>query len=153
MGICTKIMLTACLLLPAASAFAFNCGVSTTGVKFPGYDVFSSAPTNTTGTVTVSCTNPPNQPLPVTIAISSGSSGTFYPRQMRGAGSDRLSYYLFTDPSGKVIWGDGTGGSSLVTNVVTRQSPWTATIYGTLPPRQNLAAGSYSDTLLVTVSW
>lgn len=138
----------------AASSHAFNCSVATTPVSFVNYDVFSYVPTYSTGTVVVNCSNPGQHPLPVTISINSGGSGTFNPRQMRAAsGTDRLNYYLFTDASRTVIWGDGTGGTSTVTNMVTRNLPWNAIIFGMLPARQNLSAGSYSDTLLVTVDW
>ncbi len=149
-----KILLFAAIMLCAVKVFAFNCGVTTTPVSFINYDVFSPAPTFSTGTVVVSCSNPDQHPLAVTIAINSGGSGTFNPRQMRGAtGAERLNYYLFTDASRTVIWGDGTGGTSTVTNMVARNIPWTATIFGMVPPRQNLSAGDYSDTLLVTVIW
>ena len=142
------------IVFSAVDGFAFNCGVTTTPVNFINYDVFSLSPTYSTGLVAVSCNNPGQQPLTVTISINSGGSGTFNPRQMKAmTGTDRLNYYLFTDASRTVIWGDGTGGTSTVTNMVTRNAPWNATIFGMLPPRQNIRAGSYSDTLLVTVNW
>src|SRR5690348_14678063 len=142
MGIGGRVFLTlAMVLLCVGDCRAFNCGVTTTPVKFAGYDVFSSSATTSTGTITVSCSNPVQQPLPVAIAISSGSSGSFNPRQMRATtGSDRLNYYLFADPSRTIIWGDGTGGSSIQTNLVTRQASWIAYVYGVIPPRQNLGA-------------
>ncbi len=138
----------------AANGYAFNCSVTTTPVSFVNYDVFSYAPTYSTGTILVNCSSPDQHPLPVVISINSGGSGMFNPRQMRAAtGTDRLNYYLFTDASRTVIWGDGTGGTSTVTNIMTRNTPWNATIFGMVPPRQNLLTGSYSDTLLVTVDW
>jgi len=150
----TNIVVGAALLLFSAEAGAFNCGVTTTPVRFTNYDVFSPSPANSTGTINVSCNNPASKPIPVTIAISSGAAGSFNPRQMKAAaGAERLNYYLFTDPSRTVIWGDGTGGTSIVTNLVTKQATWIATVFGTVPPRQNLSAGSYSDTLTVTVLW
>jgi spore coat protein U-like protein len=140
-------------LLPG-SGQAFTCNVASTPVSFSSYDVFSSVPTYSTGTVSVSCNNPNNKPMPVTIAISSGSSGSFNPRQLKAlSGTDRLNYYLFTDPTRTVIWGDGTGGTSTTTSTVSRSAPWNASIFGTLPQRQNVRAGSYSDAVVVTVTW
>jgi spore coat protein U-like protein len=148
------IILTFLLALGSIDAKAFNCSVATTSVSFSNYDVFSTSPTYSTGTVSVSCSNPNNQAMPVTIAISSGSSGTFNPRRLKAAiGTDSLNYYLFTNPSRTVIWGDGTGGTSTVVNSVSRSAPWNASIYGTLPQRQNVSAGSYGDSVVVTVSW
>ena len=142
-----------CALLPVAGN-AFQCSVASTPVSFSNYDVFSAAPAYSTGTVSVSCNNPNNQAMPVTIAINGGGSGTFNPRQMRAAiGTDSLNYYLFTSAARTVIWGDGTGGTSTATNTVSKSAPWNASIYGSLPQRQNVTAGSYSDTLVVTVTW
>jgi spore coat protein U-like protein len=154
MELFSKIHLTMIIVLFAAQCFAFTCSVTTTPVIFTNYDVFSTSPLNSTGTINVSCNNPEKKPIPVTIAISSGGSGKFNPRQMRAAtGTDRLNYYLFTDPSRTTIWGDGTSGTSIVSNVVTKQSSFITTIYGMIPPRQNLSAGSFADSLVVTVNW
>lgn len=154
MGNSLKMMLSLLLVFCAAKSFAFNCSVSTTPVNFINYDVFSPSPGYSTGIVLITCNAPAQNPLTVNISINSGGSGTFNPRQMRAAtGSDRLNYYLFTDASRTVIWGDGTSGTSTVTNLVTKNVPWNATIFGMLPPRQNLSAGNYRDTLLVTVNW
>jgi spore coat protein U-like protein len=150
----TLIILTVFLALHPVNGNAFHCSVASTSVSFTNYDVFSSAPSYSTGTVSVSCNNPNTKPMPVTIDISSGNSRTFNPRQMKAAvGTDHLNYYLFTDPSRTVIWGDGTGETSTVTNTVSKSSPWNASIYGTLPQRQNVSAGSYYDAIVVTVSW
>jgi spore coat protein U-like protein len=148
------LMLTGLLGLLPANVHAFTCNVASTPVSFNNYDVFSSVPAYSTGTVSVSCNNPNNKPMPVTIAISAGTSGSFNPRQLRALiGSDRLNYYLFTDPTRTVIWGDGTGGTSTLINTVSRSTPWNASIFGTLPQRQNVRAGSYSDAVVVTVTW
>ncbi len=118
------------------------------------YDVFSLYPLYSTGTIAVSCNNPDKNPMPVTIAVSSGGSGTFNPRQMKAAaGTDLLNYYLYTSAARTVIWGDGTGGTSTVTNNVSRNFPWNATIFGALPQRQNVSAGNYHDIVVVTVMW
>lgn len=140
-------------LLPAAGG-AFHCTVTTTPVSFGAYDVFSTAPLDTTGTITLYCNNPEKKPMPVTVTISRGGSGSFNPRQMRLAGgSDRMNYYLFTDPSRTTIWGDGTGGSSIFTSTIVKTAPLNLTVYGRVPARQNLRAGSYSDNLVVTIDW
>lgn len=149
----TTLLVTASLLLWTVGCHAFNCSVSTTPVAFR-YDVFAPSPSDSTGSITVSCSNPAQKPIPVTISISSGKSGTFNPRQMTAAiGTDRLNYYLFTDPSRTIIWGDGTGGSSTVTSVVTRDATLVATVYGRMLPLQNVRAGNYNDALVVTVLW
>jgi len=142
------------LILLSVDARAFHCTVSTTPVSFGGYDVFSSTPMDTTGTIALYCNNPEKKPMPVTVSISSGGSGSFNPRQMRLAGgTDRMNYYLFIDPSRTTIWGDGSGGTSIFTSIILKTTPLNATIYGRIPARQNLRAGAYGDNLVVTVNW
>jgi len=142
------------LLFMSIDGHAFHCQVTTTPASFGNYDVFSSAPLDTTGTIFLQCNDPEKKPMPVTISISSGGSGSFNPRRMRLAGgSGSMNYYLFLDPSRTTIWGDGTGGTSTFTSTIIKTTPLAMTIYGRIPARQNLNAGSYSDNLVVTVIW
>jgi spore coat protein U-like protein len=140
-------------LLPV-EGFAFVCNVATTPVNFNTYDVFSSVPNDSNGSISITCNNPEQKPFSVLITISSGNAGVFTPRQMRHAtGLDRMNYNLFIDPSRTAIWGDGTGSTSAVTEIVTRSIALNETIYGRVPTQQNLRVGTYSDTLTVTVTW
>lgn len=142
----------ACLLLLARPSDA-ACKVTATGVNFGAYDVFVTAPSDSAGTVTVSCDQ--NPPIDITVAIGpSASSGAFLPRSMRSASApDRLNYNLFTNASRNVVWGDGTAGTSTVMLFnVNRNRSQAATIYGRIPPGQNVSVGSYSDTLTVTIT-
>jgi spore coat protein U-like protein len=142
------------LLAFSVPALAFNCKVTATGLAFSGYDVFSTIPVDTMASLLVSCNVPP--PLgavPVTISLSPGGSGSFAQRQMRSASGTALNYNLYTSASFSSIWGDGGGGSEVLTNFLTRDTPWTATIYGRIPARQNVSADAYSDTIVVTIEW
>jgi len=133
---------------------AFKCSVTTTPVSFSNYDVFSTLPLDSTGNLTVSCNNPDQKPMLIDVSISSGNSGSFSPRQMSHAGAgEPMNYYLFLDASKTTIWGDGTGGTATFTDTIVRNPSVNAVIYGRVPARQNLRAGAYSDTLLVTVTW
>jgi len=140
-----------CLILGNAAHAA--CGVTTTGINFGAYDVFAAVPSDTAGTVTVACDR--NPPTDVTIAIGpSPASGGFQPRQMRHASqADRMNYNLFTSPSMVTVWGDGSAGTSTVLlRKVNRNRPVTTTIYGRIPPGQNVSVGAYSDSVTVTIT-
>lgn len=144
------------LLSAAPGALAFKCDVMSTGLNFGSYDVFDNVARDTTGTITVTCNAPeqnPHAPLPVTVSLSPGNSGTFAQRQLRGTGNTPLVYNLFTNAACSTIWGDGSGSSSFISNNVTKSTPLTATIYGRIPPRQNVSAGGYSDLITVTIQW
>jgi len=129
------------------------CRVTTTGMNFGAYDVFAAVPRDTTGTVTVACDR--NPPTDVTVSIGpSPASGGFNPRQMRRAsGTDRMNYNLFTSASMTTVWGDGSAGTSTVLlRKVNKNRPATATIYGRIPPGQNVSVGAYSDAVTVTIT-
>lgn len=143
------------LLAFSFPAGAFKCNINATGVSFGGYDVFASSPRDATGSVTVDCNIPannPHAPLAVTVSISPGNSGTFTQRRMQGPGTD-LNYNLYATPSFSTVWGDGSGGSQVQSSMVNRDTPFSATIYGRIPARQNVPAGIYNDLLIVTVEW
>lgn len=137
-----------------AEGSAFVCYVTSTPVNFNTYDVFSPVPSDSAGSITVTCNNPDKKTLPITISISSGNAGIFTPRQMSQAtGPDRMQYNLFIDPSRMTIWGDGTGSTSIVTENISRDIVLNEPIYGRIPAQQNLRVGTYGDTLTVTVAW
>lgn len=137
------LILGACLALPVP-AFAVTCTVTVVSVAFADYDVFATSATDTTGTVNVNC----GSSTTYAIALSAGF-GTFASRVMTG-GSNQLDYNLFTDSQRLTVWGDGTSGSATVSATA---AGGTYTVYGRIPARQNVPAGSYSDTITVTVTY
>jgi spore coat protein U-like protein len=140
-----------CLLLAGEAGAA--CSVSATGVNFGAYDVFVTTPLDSTGTVTVTCDQAP--PPDIVVAIGpSGTSGGFIPRQMRSTSSpDRLNYNLFVNAGRSTVWGDGAAGTSTVfLKNVKKNRPVVTTIYGRIPPGQDVSVGSYSDSLTVTIT-
>jgi spore coat protein U domain-containing protein, fimbrial subunit CupE1/2/3/6 len=140
------------LLLMTTRAFA-ACSVTTTPVTFGNYDPFVATPLDTTGSVAVSCDKVQGPPLPVTISISASSnSGVFIPRQMKHSSRpDVLNYNLYTKQNRTTVWGDGTGGTSVV--VIQGVQQRKETIYATIPPKQNVRGGFYTDSLTVTILW
>jgi spore coat protein U-like protein len=150
----------ACFLILSVPNANAACTVSTTPVNFGSYDVLSSTPLDSTGSVTVDCSvgvSPPNPPVDVLITIGqSANSGSFNPRKMKNVtGPDLLNYNLYSNASMVSIWGDGTGGTSTVTlNKVNKNAPpAVTTVFGRIPGGQDVSAGPYSDILTVTITW
>jgi spore coat protein U-like protein len=129
------------------------CTVSTAPVDFGSYNVLLTAATDTESSITVSCNETP--PATVTISIGpSPNSGGFDPRQMKlSGGNEFINYNLYTDSGRTQIWGDGSGSTFTMTEMVFKRAPWIATVYGRIPPEQNVSIGSYSETLTVTIVW
>ncbi|MGQ0588201.1 MAG: Csu type fimbrial protein [Sphingosinicella sp.] len=129
------------------------CTVSATGVMFGAYDPRATGPDDGTGAIDIAC-HPSDQS--VNIALSTGSSGSFSARRM-SSGAAQLDYNLYTGTSRTVVWGDGSGGTSTVTltegNVSGGRRRFSADIFGRIPALQNVPAGSYVDTIVVTVTF
>ena len=144
----------AALTAPWAYAAAdAACTISATGVAFGSYDPQSLSPDDSTGTVNVDCKN--TDPAP-NVALSAGLSGSYTPRAMT-AGSYSLPYNLYTTTARNIIWGNGTSGT--VTQTLSGgtssggQRHYAQPVYGRIPAGQNVGAGSYSDTIILTVTW
>jgi spore coat protein U-like protein len=154
-------MLAGALMLapsPAKAACAplsfCSCTVTATGVSFGNYNVVNASPTDSTGTVRVQCTLLVALAGSFTVDLSTGSSGTYAQRALRN-GPAVLDYNLYTDVARTQIWGNGSGGSLRTTRNFTAllSVDQTMTVYGRIRAGQNVPAGSYSDTIIVTVTY
>jgi spore coat protein U-like protein len=146
-----QIILCFCLSVWSASAVHAGCRVSTTSLHFGNYDVFSASPATGSGSVTISCT--PKADISIAIEASA-NSGSFNPRMMEHFSlTDTLNYNLYTSAAMVKVWGDGTQGSSTVSVSGVKNNTPSVIIYGKIFPLQNVSAGSYSEPLVVTVSF
>ncbi len=139
-------------LIPT-NAQAITCSFTgTTGVNFGAYNVFDASPLDSTGSVTLYCSSVQPTDL-VTIELGGGNSSNPASRYLL-SGAVTLNYNLYLDPSRSVIWGNGSMGTSVLgPQSIADMTPTTWTVYGRIPAMQNVAAGSYSDTILVTVQF
>jgi spore coat protein U-like protein len=129
-----------------------SCTASAGGVAFGIYDPTSPSALTSSGTISVSCTVGSGH-NPVTIALSAGSSGSYAVRTLV-SGTNLLNYNLYLDAAYSQVWGDGTGSTVTDAQYVTPGQPaFSATVYALMPASQNAAAGSYIDTITVTVSY
>ena len=131
-----------------------SCSASAQSVPFGSYNPFTLSATDASGNVNVSCTGI-SLLVSYTIKLSTGSSGSFANRTMTLGATD-LNYNLYTNLLRVSVWGDGTGSSFTITDgylitlgTVAKDYP----VYGRLFAQQNVAAGTYSDTILVTVNY
>lgn len=131
-----------------------SCTVTATGVNFGNYNVVNSANTDSTGSVRVRCTLLVAVAGSFTIDLSTGSSGSYAQRNLRN-GSSVLTYNLYTDAARSQILGNGSSGSSRITRNFSALIgvDQTVTVYGRIRAGQNVPAGSYSDTIIVTVTY
>jgi spore coat protein U-like protein len=129
-----------------------NCLVSAQALAFGGYD--GTAEKTGTSDITVRC----SAGTPYAVSLSSGG-GTFAQRLLSGSGSNTLQYNLFTTLAANTIWGDGSTGTGTVPGTGAGMGMPNAqvhTVFGELPDNafnQAAPAGSYNDTITVTVTY
>ena len=144
-------MSVVCLLWGAEAPA--SCSIrATMGLNFGAYDPFSTVSVQTAGSVTIFCTV--LQLGTVTVDLSPGSSGSYAARRMSTAG-DTLTYNLYLNPERTLVFGDGSSGTGhfgpLILPILGVNR--TIDIYGLIPAGQNVKAGSYSDTVVITLSY
>ncbi len=147
---------TIMLLLCAGMAFllsntlrAATCTITARPIAFGNYNPFSTNPLNRAGRITIVC----NGMGTLTAALSSGQSGTYNPRYMiSGTTSDQLDYNLYTTAARVIIFGDGTGGTQTVSKNFNNNRV-RISVYGQIPALENIAPGSYDDSIVATVTF
>lgn len=137
--------------LSTTATVTSNCAVTTTAVAFGNVDVTSNADVDGTGGISVTCTN--GTAWTAKADLGSGTGASITTRKMT-SGANLLDYTLYTDTGRLTIWGDGTtGNGSPITGTGTGNAQAT-TIYARIPSAQTTKpAGSYADTVTVTVSY
>jgi spore coat protein U-like protein len=140
----------AVVALPSPALAA--CTISTTGLNFGDYSVYSSTPLDAAGTITYRCTG---FTLVVLVTLSPGASGTYSARQMRrGSTADRLEYNLYLNATRTTIWGDGTSGTSRYVGwLPTSNRNVNLAVYGRIPALQDVTVGTYTDTVIATIEF
>jgi spore coat protein U-like protein len=70
---------------------------------------------------------------------------------MNAGGADNLAYFLYQEVGHTNVWGDTAGTAPAAgTGDGTLQA---VTVYGVVTQAQNVAAGSYTDTVVATVTF
>lgn len=148
-------LITALGALAMSSAAGADCNVSATTLPFGAYNPASATAKDATGTVTVTCTVLLAANLSWTVTMSKGVSASYSPRQMSN-GTARLNYNIYTTAAHTTIWGDGTASTDFASDsrlltIGTTVSNYT--MYGRISALQDVHAGAYSDSIVVTLNY
>ncbi len=142
---------TATTSLGTSATVTSNCVASTTAVAFGNVNVTSGANTDATGGLSVTCTS--GTAWSASAGVGAGTGASLAVRKMT-SGSNLLNYALYTETTRTTIWGDGVGGTTGLITGTGDGSAQASTIYARVPSGQTtLPAGSYSDTVAVTVTY
>jgi spore coat protein U-like protein len=129
------------------ATIAGSCTVSTTAVNFGSVSSLGGN-IDSTGTLTVQCTN--LLPYNVKLDAGLGSGATVANRKMT-SGAYTVNYSLYQDNARTIVWGQTVGTNTL--SSTGSGSNQVLTVYGRAPSQTTPAPGSYSDTVVVTITY
>lgn len=148
------------LLSPAAAATATGqfqvsltlqaeCRLtSQSALAFGTSGVIQSAIT-ATSTIGVQCTNTTPYNVGLDAGISSGA--TITTRKMSGGAGAAVSYQLYSDSARTQVWGNTVSSNTIAGTG--NGAVQTLTVYGSVPAQNTPAAGNYTDTVQITVTY
>jgi spore coat protein U-like protein len=132
-----------------------NCTVSAGSLNFGAYDPITtnhSSGLNGSAALTVTCTQGASATITLGQGLNAanGSTDASPLRQLSDGNSHVLSYALFQDSSHSNAWGNTSGTGASYTGQGTSES---VNVYGQVSAGQNVPQGSYSDTVVATVTF
>jgi spore coat protein U-like protein len=147
------------LALAAAPAWAQSTSCSSSGmaVDLGTYVSYQSTHLDSAATMTVTCSRT-GGPGNVTVTVGLGpssTSGGIATRRLRGP-VDVLAYNLYRDTSRALAWGDTIGGNAVTQTFFVKNNTsqtFTFTVFGRIHALQDIAAGFYQDSLVMTVTF
>jgi spore coat protein U-like protein len=154
-------VLLACSLWASLPALAqtTTCNGSNVSMSLGAYNGFQATDLDSSAILVVTCTRSGGPPTTsVTVGIGpSAVSGSIATRQLRlVAGTDVLAYNLFRDAGRSLVWGDTVGTNTVSQNISLgngASGTLSFTIFGRVTALQDVRAGTYNDTLTMTVTF
>jgi spore coat protein U-like protein len=134
---------------PVTATVLKACVVSANPLPFGNYDPTATTPVDATTTLSVLCTVGTSFTVGLNAGTASGATVTT--RRMTN-GANTLGYALYQEAARTNNWGN-TPGTDTPLATTAPILPTTLTVYGRLPASQNVPAGSYTDTITVTVNY
>jgi len=135
------------LSVSVTATVASNCALSVANLNFGSMSTLASN-TDTTGSITVTCTN--TTPYNIGLSAGTGTGATVAARKMTN-GAASVVYSLYKDAARSSVWGNTVGtNTSAGTGTGGAQ---TSTVFGRVPPQSVPTPGTYSDTIIVTATF
>jgi spore coat protein U-like protein len=138
---------------------AIACAINSQKLDFADYRTFNTSPTDGNGTVEVNCTNldvSAAGPSALVLGIGPSSHGVAADRKMAPMSGqvDLLRYGIYRDAGRSVNWDQGNNAQVLRLEGLQalQTKTFSFTLFGRIPPLQNVRPGTYQDALTLTIS-
>ena len=141
--------------MAVSTAVSMSCTIAAGAMTFASYDPTAAVDNDATATIESTCTS--GGAAVITMSQGSraqvGSTDAIPLRAMfngsEGAPED-LAYYLYSDSAGGTVWGNTSGTGKSITADGTAQN---FIAYGRIPKNQTVAAGTFNDSVAVTLTY
>ena len=147
----TALAATATANLGVSATVTNNCTVSTAALAFGSYDpvvAHASTDLDGSGTVIVACT----KGAVATVGLGLGSNASGSTRRLTNGASEYLTYELYQDAGRTTVWGNA-GAGLYSPGAAPSKTARNFTVYGRVPANQDVAVGSFTDTVVATVNF
>lgn len=143
---------TATGTMTVTTSVANSCTITTGPMTFADYDPSAVVDLDATATITSTCTSGGSTKMTMSQGDNAltGSSVTTPLRAMDDGNDNALGYFLYSDSAGGTVWGDTADTGKAIT-ATGNADP--TTVYGRIPKGQTPPAGSYTDSVLVTLTY
>ncbi len=138
---------TATANLAVSATVVAACSVSSGTLGFGTYNPTATSNLDASTTFQVTCTRGTS----ATVGMNLGANASGSVRRMIN-GTDYLSYELYQNAGRTTVWGS-SGGGLLSLSAASSNSAQTLTVYGRVTQSQDVAVGSYTDTVVMTVTF
>jgi spore coat protein U-like protein len=128
-----------------------NCRVIVPPLSFGTYDplaAHATQPADAAVDLTVSCTRNTGAAISFDFGLHAPSGSD---RAMSGPGTEPLHYQIYRDAARSQIWAQGAAAMRMISRGV--GTPDQLTVFGRIPPRQEVEPGAYTDVLTATVEF
>lgn len=131
-----------------------NCVISSSNIVFGNYDPTSATAVTAQGGVSATCTmgDVVSVALDQGLNPTAGSTAAVPARQMI-SGVNTLPYHIYTTSGGTTEWGTGSSNQPASQTSASVDTPLNFTTYGSLPAGTNVPSGSYTDSVIATVTY
>ena len=144
--------------LDATATVANSCSISSvTAIAFGTYDpavANASSPLDAAGAINVLCTKGGAFQVQLDQGANADAASTCLApvRQLKDANGDLIKYDIYSDTGRATAWACDVSNQVAQTSA-SASAPTNLATYGRIPPAQDVPAGSYSDTVTITVSF
>ena len=141
--------------MAVSTAVSMSCTIAAGAMTFASYDPTATVDNDANASITSTCTAGGAAVITMNQGgrAQSGSSDAIPLRAMwngsEGTPEDLL-YHVYSDSAGGTVWGNTAGSGKSIAADGTAQ---VFTAYGRIPKNQTVSSGSFSDSVLVTLTY